>query len=91
MTIVNALQFSAQKNGGNDDAARDAYNEWQIGVASSFPAASAVSCRNSKELLGGRAQYSTASNPKQITEFSRVHPKNGVNFPTPLTAAKRSL
>ncbi|MCY3991486.1 MAG: hypothetical protein OXF50_09710 [Caldilineaceae bacterium] len=88
MTIMIALSCSAAKQLQYQFGTGYVH---RIGAISGFLAGAAVSSRNSKKLLGGRAQYSTASNPKQITEFSRVHPKNGVNFPTPLTVAKRRL
>ena len=48
--MVDALSLQRTKNNFKYDATRDTYNEWRIGVDSSFLAGPAVNSRNSKKV-----------------------------------------
>ncbi len=64
--MVVALPCSARKIAAMKMRHGIRYVEWRIGVISGFLAGAAVSSRNSKRSIGGRAQYSTLQKPRQI-------------------------
>ena len=66
VTMVVALPCKARKIATMKMRHGIRYVEWRIGVIGGFLAGAAVSSRNSKELHGGRAQYSTPHRPRQI-------------------------